>query len=142
MLLERALRKIHDETVVVASLKVIVEVPKLDQHHDTVLRASVHRETAEHDRRTTITNDTPLMQRNKKKNTRSKWPECRRIRDMPDALTSCLPRHCTCYFSPNPSLVPALTACTCLDQCRGTTYVPIFQPCYTPSGVNMERKCS
>ena len=30
--------------------------------------------------------------RNKEKSTRSKWPECRRIRDMPDAFTSCLTR--------------------------------------------------
>ena len=28
----------------------------------------------------------------KRKNTRSKWPECGRMREMPDAFTSCLPR--------------------------------------------------
>ena len=47
-----------------------------------------------------------------KKSTRSKWPECRRIRDMPDAYSSyAYPSHGTCNFFAELSNVIELQAC-------------------------------
>ena len=37
-----------------------------------------------------------LQKQEKKNSTRTKCPECKRIRDMPDAFSTCLPNHCTC----------------------------------------------
>ena len=40
-----------------------------------------------------------LAQNKKQAGTRAKCPECTRIRDMPDAFSTSLPHHYTCYFS-------------------------------------------
>ena len=93
LLLVRDLHKTNETIVAVVRLQVIVGVPKLGRHHDAVLRASVSNSFDGRSMTAELQSQTTHHQcRNKEKSTRSKWPECRHIRGMPDAFSSCLPK--------------------------------------------------